>query len=77
MRRALIDFVHEHGILVILFVLWALALVTWVVFVTFTKTPDIPGTTATLVGSIIGLPATAFGIWQWRVGKQKKEDEGQ
>ena len=63
---------RRNQILTALIVLWGAALLTWIVWITFTNPPDIPGPTATLVGSIFGgFGAGLLALWKWRGDKIK------
>lgn len=51
----------------ILFIVWTLALTTWVTFRVFSDTPpDIPMGTVTAFATLFGLPVAGFGLWKWR-----------
>ena len=56
----------KYGILTLLVVLWAMAVVSFVTIVTFLNTPDIPTGTAAALATVYGLPAIAIGLYKWR-----------
>ena len=67
---------NQHKIPTALIVLWMLGLVTWVTLRVFGENPpDIPGSTATALGMVYGLPAIAVGLWKWRGGRLKRKPE--
>lgn len=56
-----------------LFVAYLIGLLTWLSVYTFVKTPDIPSSTATLLGTIYGsIGAGAIALWKWRGDKIKR-----
>ena len=65
------NFFYKHGILTILIVLWAIAVVSFVTIVTFLHTPNIPTGTAAALATVYGLPAVAVGLYKWRSEKGK------
>lgn len=48
-----------------LLLLWACGLITWVVWVSFTKPPTIPGSTAAAITAVLGLLTVVIGFYQW------------
>lgn len=48
-----------------LLLVWACGLITWVVWVSFTKPPDIPGSTAAAITGVLGLLTVVIGFYQW------------
>lgn len=64
---------YRHKLVSLLIVVWSMGLVTWVVWRVFSVSPpDIPVTTVTALGTVFGLPALAFGVWQWRNGGKRE-----
>ena len=51
--------------LTFLAVVWALALVSWVTWRVFTDPPSIPVSTATVYGTLMGLPGIVWGWFVW------------
>lgn len=44
---------------------WAAALITWVIWVVFTNPPDIPGGTVGALTAVIGVLTSVIGFYQW------------
>ena len=51
---------------------WAMILISVVVILTWINPPDIPTGTATALGVIVGLLATAIGLYQWSRSQDDK-----
>jgi len=60
------NFLHKYRIISTLFIVWAMVMVTVAICFTFINPPDIPLGTVTALGSVLGLPAVAVGLYQWR-----------
>lgn len=55
---------------------WAMIIITWVVWVVFTGPPQIAGGTAAALGTVVGILATVIGFYQWsrdRDDQQRKD----
>lgn len=55
-------------------IVWACCIITWAIYVTFNKdlTPDISGSTAAALGTVVGLLATVIALYQW---SRKRDDD--
>lgn len=58
-----------------LVLLWACSLITWVVYETWKRTPDITSGTATALGIVVGILATVIGFYQWHRAQNEKDKE--
>ena len=57
-----------------LVLLWACALITWVVVRTWINPPEISAGTAGALATVVGILATVVGFYQWH---RKADDERQ
>jgi hypothetical protein len=59
-----------------LLVVYLLGLLTYLSVYVFIKTPDVPASTATLLGTIYGsIGAGAIALWKWRGDKIQGPDK--
>lgn len=63
------DWIYNNAVVARLVVIWACALTTFVVVVTWLCPPNIPVGTATAFATFFSLPALGIGLYKWRMDK--------
>lgn len=66
------DWIDKYKVVRRLILIWAVWLITWVTFAVFDDPPDIAGSTAAALGTIVGILATVIAFYQ---SSRFKEDE--
>lgn len=68
---------EEHKLFRRLTLVWAAWLITWVTFRVFGRPYEVTGHTATALGIIVGILATAIGFYKWsRHTEDRHDDKG-
>lgn len=71
----LIGFMHRHGIITMLVIVWGICLTTYVTVRVFSDAPpNVPTGTAAAFTTLFGLPSLAIGLWKWRSDKWGKDE---
>jgi len=65
MFKTLGTLVEQHKLIRRLVLLWAVIMITYVTFIVFHHPPNIPSGTVTAYGIVVGLLATAIGLYKW------------
>jgi drug/metabolite transporter (DMT)-like permease len=68
--------INENKLVRRLALLWAVLLISAVVLITWLRPPDIPSSTVTAVGIVVGILATVIGFYQWSRGKDDEARAG-
>lgn len=55
--------------------LWALGLITWTVYYTFTRQPDIPGGTVAALGTVTAVLTTVIAFYQHHRSKDDRSGD--
>lgn len=65
-----LDYLHRHGIITMLVIVWGICLTTYVTVRVFSDAPpNVPTGTAAAFTTLFGLPSLAIGLWKWRLDK--------
>lgn len=69
MSKSVIEFVHKHGLVAILVLLWSVGVTTYIVLRVFSDNPPeiSNGTVAALSAVLTSLLAVGYGFYKWRV----------
>lgn len=69
----LIGFMHRHGVITLMVIVWGIFLTTYVTVRVFSDTPpNVPTGTAAAFTTLFGLPSLAIGLWKWRTDRDSK-----
>lgn len=63
------NFFYKHKLIAMTFVIWSMALVTWVVIQVFFDVTKINSAINSALAIVFGLPTAAIGFWKWRNDK--------
>lgn len=63
---------NQHKLIRRLTVLWAIGLITWVTVQVFSELASMTSAVVSALGLIIGLLATAIGLYQWSRNREDK-----
>lgn len=64
--------INQHRLVRRALLVWACAVITWVIIRVFTSPPDISGGTAAALATVVGILTAVIGFYQW---SRAKEDE--
>jgi ABC-type sugar transport system permease subunit len=65
---------EEHKLIRRLLVLWAVALITWVITTVFSDLPLLTGAVAAALATVIGLLTVVVAFYQW--SRQNEDKQG-
>lgn len=69
----LVRWLNKLGIITVVFVLWCIALTTWVTYQIFADITEITTQAAAAYATLFALPTIGVGLWQWRINKLYEE----
>lgn len=73
----LLDAIEKHKLIRRLVLVWAVALITWVVVRVFGMAPPvITGGTATALGTVIGILGTVIALYKWMRDREDRMQNG-